>query len=46
MSISFISIWLFSITDRSEQAQKERDAFAAQQVRSETGHGAAAASSH
>jgi cation/acetate symporter len=46
MSISFISIWLFSITDRSEQAQNERDAFAAQQVRSETGHGAAAASSH
>jgi len=46
MTLSFVSIWFFSITDRSEQARQERDAFAAQQVRSETGHGAAAASSH
>lgn len=46
MSIAFVSIWLFSILDKSEQAQKERAAYPAQQVRSETGYGAAAASDH
>jgi cation/acetate symporter len=46
MSLAFFSIWLVSWLDRSEQAKKERLAFEAQQVRSETGYGAAAASSH
>ena len=46
MAIGFIGIWLFSILDRSAQAAKERDAFAAQQVRSETGYGASGASGH
>ncbi|OYU10686.1 MAG: cation acetate symporter [Comamonadaceae bacterium PBBC1] len=46
MTIGFVSIWLFSILDKSEQAQKERATFPAQQVRSETGYGAAAASDH
>jgi cation/acetate symporter len=46
MSIAFVSIWLFSILDKSEQAKKERAAYPAQQVRSETGYGAAAASDH
>ena len=46
MAIGFIGIWLFSITDRSKQAAKEREDFAAQQVRSETGFGAAGASGH
>ena len=46
MTIGFVSIWLFSILDKSEQAQQERAAFPAQQVRSETGYGAAAASDH
>ena len=46
MAIGFIGIWLFSILDRSAQATKEREAFAAQQVRSETGYGAAGASGH
>jgi cation/acetate symporter len=46
MTIGFVSIWLFSILDQSEQAKKERAAFPAQQVRSETGYGAAAASDH
>ena len=46
MTIGFVGIWLFSILDKSEQAQKERAAFPAQQVRSETGYGAAAASDH
>nr|WP_315428750.1 cation acetate symporter [uncultured Albidiferax sp.] len=46
MSIGFIGIWLFSVLDRSPQAAKERDAFKAQQVRSETGFGASGASGH
>ena len=46
MTIGFVGIWLFSILDKSEQAKKERAAFPAQQVRSETGYGAAAASDH
>ena len=46
MTIGFIGIWLFSVLDKSEQAKKERAAFPAQQVRSETGYGAAAASDH
>ncbi len=46
MTIGFVGIWLFSITDRSDQAAKERDAFAAQEVRSETGFGASGASGH
>ncbi len=46
MSLAFFSIWLFSITDRSAQAAKERAAFRAQQVRAETGLGAAKASEH
>jgi cation/acetate symporter len=46
MTIGFVGIWLFSILDNSEQAKKERAAFAAQQVRSETGFGASGASGH
>jgi cation/acetate symporter len=46
MTIGFVGIWLFSVLDKSEQAKKERAAFPAQQVRSETGYGAAAASDH
>ena len=46
VSIAFIGIWLFSILDKSPAAQQERAAFAAQQVRSETGLGAAKASAH
>jgi cation/acetate symporter len=46
MTIGFVGIWLFSILDRSPQADKERDAFKAQQVRSETGLGASGASGH
>ena len=44
MAIAFTGIWLFSITDRSAQAAKERTAFKAQQVRAETGLGASKAS--
>lgn len=46
MIIGFVGVWLFSVTDSSARAKKERDAFAAQQVRSETGLGASGASGH
>ncbi len=46
MTIGFVSIWLFSILDRSQDAANERAAFAVQKVRSETGLGASGASGH
>jgi cation/acetate symporter len=46
MTIGFVGVWLFSVLDNSENAKKERAAFAAQQVRSETGFGASGASGH
>jgi cation/acetate symporter len=46
MTIGFVGVWLFSILDRSPQAAKEREAYKAQQVRSETGLGASGASGH
>jgi cation/acetate symporter len=41
-----IVAWIASVTDRSAQADKERAAFEAQMVRSETGLGAEAAAAH
>ena len=46
MTIGFVGIWLFSILYNSKQAAIERAAFPAQQIRSETGLGAAKASDH
>ena len=46
MTIGFIGVWLFSLLDGSPGAEQEKAAFAAQQVRSETGLGAARASAH
>ncbi len=46
MTIGFVGIWLFSILDNSTQAAKEREAYLDQEVRSETGIGAAGASGH
>ena len=46
MAVGFVGIWLFSIMDRSERAAEDRAGYLAQKVRSETGIGAAAASSH
>ncbi|MBV8470407.1 MAG: cation acetate symporter [Burkholderiaceae bacterium] len=46
MTIGFVGVWLFSILDRSPAAAAEREAFASQQVRSETGLGASSASGH
>jgi len=46
MTIAFVGIWFFSIMDKSARAKEDRDGFLAQQVRSETGIGAAGASGH
>jgi len=46
MAIGFVGIWLFSVLDKSPRARVDRAGFLAQQVRSETGIGAAAASAH
>jgi cation/acetate symporter len=46
MTIGFVGVWLFSVLDNSAQGNKERADFEAQQVRSETGLGAAGASGH
>jgi cation/acetate symporter len=46
MTIAFVGIWLFSILDRGARAKVDRAGFMAQQVRSETGIGAAGASGH
>jgi len=46
MTIGFVGIWLFSLLDKSKRAGEDRSGFLAQQVRSETGIGAATASAH
>jgi cation/acetate symporter len=46
MPVAFLVIWLVSILDNSEQARKERALYGDQHIRSETGVGAVAASSH
>ncbi|PYF11694.1 cation/acetate symporter [Rhodobacter viridis] len=46
MTLAFVSIWLFSITDKSRRGDQDRDGYLAQEVRSETGIGAAEASAH
>lgn len=44
--LAFVAIWFFSVTDRSADSVKERAAFDALTVRSQTGLGASQASSH
>ena len=46
MTIGFVGIWLFSILDNSDRAKQDRAGYADQEVRSETGVGAAGASGH
>ncbi len=46
VTVAFIGIWFFSITDKSDNAKKEIEAFDAQDVRSQTGIGAEGAVSH
>ena len=44
--LAFLAIWLFSVTDKSTRAEKEREAFAALTVRSQTGIGRSGAVDH
>ncbi len=46
VTVAFVSIWLISITDTSKRAQEDRDAFEAQDIRSQTGIGSEGASAH
>jgi len=46
VTVSFASIWFFSITDKSHDGEAERAAFEAQYIRSQTGIGAEGASEH
>lgn len=46
MPLAFLTIWLVSLLDRSDRAAVDRGGYDAQRVRSETGIGAAGASSH
>ncbi len=46
VSAAFIGIWFFSITDSSDTAAKEREAFEAQYIRAQTGIGAEGAVEH
>ncbi|MBU0721499.1 cation acetate symporter [bacterium] len=46
VTVAFVGIWFFSITDSSHNAEEEREAFEAQFIRSQTGIGAEGASEH
>lgn len=46
VTIAFIAIWFFSITDKSDDAKNEIAAYEHQYIRSQTGIGAEGASSH
>lgn len=46
MAIAFFGTWLFSVTDRSETAKAEQQAFGAQFIRAQTGIGAEGAAAH
>jgi len=46
VSAAFIGIWFFSITDSSENSEKEKEAYEAQFIRSQTGIGAEGAVEH
>jgi cation/acetate symporter len=46
VTVAFIGIWFFSITDKSERAKKEIESYESQNIRAETGIGADGAVSH
>ncbi|MBD3825010.1 MAG: cation/acetate symporter ActP, partial [Epsilonproteobacteria bacterium] len=46
VTIAFVGIWFFSITDKSQSAKDEQEAFEAQNIRSQTGIGAEGAVEH
>ena len=46
VTVAFVGIWFFSITDKSQRAKDEIKAYEAQSVRAETGFGSAGAVDH
>ncbi len=46
VSVAFIGIWFFSITDKSDDAAREQEAYEAQYIRAQTGIGAEGAVEH
>jgi cation/acetate symporter len=46
VTVSFVGIWFFSITDKSQNGEEEKEKFNAQYVRSQTGIGAEGAVDH
>ncbi len=46
VTIAFVAIWFFSITDNSQKGKNEKQLFRAQNIRAETGFGAAGAVDH
>lgn len=46
VTVAFVAIWFFSITDKSQNAKDEQEMFEAQYIRSQTGIGAEGASEH
>jgi len=46
VTVAFIGIWFFSITDRSERARLDQEGFEAQNIRCQTGIGADGATAH
>lgn len=46
VTVSFIGIWFFSVTDKSQGAKDEQEMFESQYIRSQTGIGAEGASDH
>jgi cation/acetate symporter len=46
MPAGFLGIWIFSLLDNSDRARIDRAGFEAQEMRSETGIGAAGATAH
>ncbi|MFP4487025.1 MAG: sodium:solute symporter family transporter, partial [Campylobacterales bacterium] len=46
VTVAFVGIWFFSVTDKSGEADKERELYEAQYVRSQTGIGAEGAAEH
>ncbi len=46
VTVAFVAIWFFSVTDKSEDAKKEEEAFDAQNIRCQTGIGADGAVNH
>ncbi|AXH15660.1 cation acetate symporter [Malaciobacter mytili] len=46
VTVAFVAIWFFSITDNSQKGKAEKQLFRAQNIRAETGFGAAGAVDH